>query len=188
MKKILALTLVGTLISAVSCGYDEAAYNENDLDNTKTSAYTAKKGSYIDDVNNEFDYVPSTYSANRVKYYDGLYNDYSNDNMSTELETDDFNNGLITFEHNADSSNVDKLATNALNATGTAGSSVRHDIKGYSVEGDEDMNKISYEIGNTYDEVKDATKEIINDITENGKDMLRDVKSDTTTMKNNIEK
>lgn len=203
MKKFLTLTLVGGLLTVASCGYDDTAYDEN-LGNVKTSAYNATTDRYTDEDGNKFSYVPSTYSANRVKYYNGLYNSYgsnsgsygTNSNNSsnytnsgyTGLERADFNNGLITFEHNIDTANTDRLATNALNSAGTAGSSVKRDIAIDNTEENEDMNKVSYEIGNTYEEVKEATKDIIDDVTENSKDMLRDVRNDTTNMKNNIQK
>ncbi len=231
MKKLLALTLVGSLISTVSCGTTTAS--NSDLKSTKTSVYdtTVTK----DNAN----YVPSTYSTNRVAYYDGLYNTYeygqnymsdigleydaysdsdlntntsystsytdqrdstsanymtnpymySNDLYSNDIYTDlgetDFNNGLITYEHNTDNVDISPLGTNVLNATTTRLDTTTDDNI-VNREDDSTMNKVTYEMGNTYDEVKNATKEIVNDVSKDAKKMVRDVKNDVKKASNNM--
>ncbi len=251
-KRLLALTLVGTLASLVSCGTTTASSER--LNTTKTSVYDTT-------VNRDnAKYVPSTYSANRVKYYNGLtntdtynngqdymynygvdttrynnygvdtnrYDNYSNYNnyntnraktsaynayrdqrdttsakyMSnpymytndlyrndtyTDLSKTDFNNGLVTYEHNVDTTgrNTNRLATNALNATTSADSAIKTNTY-MNREGDIDMNSVNYDMGNTYDEVKDATKELVNDVTKDAKKMVRDAKKDMKTATNKM--
>ncbi len=226
MKKLLALTLVGTLVSTVSCGTTTAS-NDN-LKSTKTSVYDTKV------TRDNANYVPSTYSANRVKYYDGLYNDYeygqnymselgldydtytdlkddntysssyrdqrdttgakymsnpymySSDVYGNDIYTDlgetDFNNGLITYEHNNDYVDISPLGTSAINARKTNTTNVT------TIDGEDDytMNKVTYEMGNTYDEVKNATKDIVNDVTKDAKKMVRDVKKDVKKASDNM--
>ncbi len=131
MKKLLAATMVGTMVLSVSCGMGDTA----SLNNAKTSAYSVTNND-MSYGTTKTGYVPSTYSANRVKYYDGLYNDnyttnttngykdvrdntdanylkntYVNSNtmynneMYKDLSATDFNNGLVTYEHNTDTTN-----------------------------------------------------------------------------------
>ncbi len=250
-NRFLALTLVGTLASLVSCGTTTASSER--LNSTRTSVYDTT-------VNRDnARYVPSTYSANRVKYYDGLatdtynygqnymydygtyngkynsayngtydykdngtYNDYTTNKLKTsaydtyrdrrgttssnymtnpymyssdyyrndtykDLSTTDFNNGLVTYEHNADTANrnTKRLTTNALNATTSADSAIKSDTtmnrKNYV-----DMNEVNYDMGNTYDEVKDATKELVNDVSKDAKKMVRDAKKDIKTATNKM--
>ncbi len=237
-KRFLSLALVGTLVSLVSCGSSTAS-NDN-LKNARTSVYdtTVNTGNAK--------YVPSTYSANRVKYYNGMTDTYNNgqnymydygtaldygtkpyDNVTSrtlktsayspyrdkrnttssnymsnpymyssdyysndtyrDLSTTDFNNGLVTYEHNTDRTgyNTNKLATNALNATTRADAAIVSDTT-MNREDNTDMNKVNYDMGNTYNEVKDATKEIVNDVSKDAKKMVRDAKKDIKTAKNNM--
>ncbi len=90
MKKLLALTLVGTLISTASCGYNTAS--NKSLKSTKTSAYNTRV------TKDNGKYVPSTYSANRVKYYDGLTD--SNYNTYTSGQDYMYNYGYTDYNNN----------------------------------------------------------------------------------------
>ncbi len=234
-KRLIAFTLVGTLASLISCGTTTASSER--LNTTKTSVYDTT-------VNRDnAKYVPSTYSANRVKYYDGLttdtynygqnymydygtatnnYNNYTTnraktsaynayrdqrDNTSskymsnpymynndlyrndtyTDLSKTDFNNGLVTYEHNVDTNgrNTNRLATNAYNATTSADSAMKTQVT-TNREDDIDMNAVNYDMGNTYDEVKDATKEIVKDVSKDAKKMVRDAKKDMKIAKNKM--
>ncbi len=247
LNKLLALTLTGTLLTAtVSCGTSTASNDA--LRSTKTSAYNTTI------TKDNAKYVPSTYSANRVKYYDGIadtydygqsymydydvvtgntdynktygtnynrnYNNnyntgykaktsayngyrdqrnttsanymnnpymYSNDLYNNEVYTDlsstDFNNGLITYDHNVDTTTnnarTKALTTNALNATTYTDKELNRANTNY-VE-DTTMNKVSYDMSNTYEDVKKATKEVVNDVSKDAKKMVRDVKNDVKT-------
>lgn len=230
MKKIILLPIVGTVMAlGVSCGTTDTA--NMDLDNTRTSAYDV---GIMSEGNNE-NYVGGTYSANRAKYYDGLYNNnsdylydfnarmnsrsYSNGNnydsnymnnsylnnsdneMYKDMSEVDFNNGLLTYENDyipdstTDTStgtnvNTKALATNVLNSGGSSNSTIaRYGYTDTENNNDDDgevdeMNKVTYEIGNTYEEVKNATKELVKDVTEDTKDMMNTAKSKTKKVLN----
>ncbi len=228
MKKLIALSMVGTLLFTVSCGSTTTARNMT-LDNAKTSAYNV-----TDNTNTS--YVPGTYSANRVKYYDGLYNSsrpylnnvstnansvsntnvdgykdvrnssdanylknsyvntntmYQND-MYTDLSVTDFNNGLITNDHNVDTKNATntmdtaKIATNALNYSGGASKTMmtRVDDRTINTDMSDTMNAVNYEVDNTYKEVKTATKNMVDDVATDAKVAVNKAKINTQKMMN----
>ncbi len=221
MKKLLlASTMVGTLLLSVSCGMGDTA--NASLSNAKTSAYS---------VTNSNGYVPGTYSANRVKYYDGLYNtDYTTNNTSNykdvrnstdanylkntsintntmyendmykDLSATDFNNGLVTNDHNTDviynkngvnTVNVDKVATNALNYNGGASKTMMTGV--YNTTRDinttriDETNAVNYEDDNTYEEMKTATKELVDDVATDAKQAVNKAKIETKKAMNDME-
>ncbi len=255
MKKLLASTMVGTLLLSVSCGMNDTA--NTTLNNAKTSAYSVTSNSGMDDG-----YVPGTYSANRVKYYDGLYNDYGTsaygtsaykatnnynttdsykdvrdttdanymkntyvntntmyqNDMYKDLSATDFNNGLVTYDHNTDTTvknttGVDtaKVATNALNYNGGASSVMMSGV--YNKERNIDTvevdntkvdntkmgttttktntmtndNTVNYELNNTYDEMKTATKTLVNDVATDAKVAVNKAKIETQKTMNSLE-
>ncbi len=230
MRKLLALTTAGTFLLTVSCGTNDTAMNRN-LNSAKTSAYSVTNNM----TTNDSDYVPGTYSANRVKYYDGLYtngqsymNDYgynmSNTNkystnasgykdvrnskdanylknsyvntntkyqneMYKDLSATDFNNGLVTYDHNVDTTrkvDTTKLGTNALNYNGDTSKKMMTGVYGEprnigttAMTNTNTNNSVSYEMGNTYNEMKTATKELVNDVTRDAKTAVNEAKINT---------
>ncbi len=240
MRKLLALTTAGTLLLSVSCGYNDSAMNGN-LNNAKTSAYSVTNQMGTDKTT----YVPSTYSANRVKYYDGMYGDssyvngqsymsdygttmsntkkystnasgykdvrngkdsryltnsYVNTNpmyensMYTDLSATDFNNGLVTYDHKADTTrkiDTTKLGTNAMNYNGVGNSGNKTVMTGvYGEQRNIDTtlmdndNAVNYEVNNTYEEMKTATKDLVNDVTNDAKTAVYKAKVNTKGVMN----
>ncbi len=230
MRKLLALTTAGTLLLSVSCGYNDTAMNRN-LNNAKTSAYSVTNQMGTDTTN----YVPGTYSANRVKYYDGLYNngqsymnDYGTDlsntkrystnangykdvrnskdanylknsyvNTNTKYQNDmykdlsatDFNNGLVTYDHNVDTTrkiDTTKLGTNAMNYNGYNDRTMMTGVydNGRNIGTTKMDNTVSYEMNNTYNEMKTATKELVDDMTDGAKTAVYKAKTNTKGVMN----
>ncbi len=227
MKKLLAGTMLGTLLLSVSCGMGDTA--STSLNNAKTSAYSTMDNTY----------VPGTYSANRVKYYDGLYNDnyttnttdyttngykdvrnttdanylknsyvnnstmYDN-NMYKDLSATDFNNGLVTYDHNTDTTtspiDTTKVATNALNYKGGASTTMMsgvydngRNIDTVTIDGTKSTvtkatnNNVNYEVGNTYNEMKTATKDLVNDVATDAKVAVNKAKIETQKTVNDMQ-